>query len=569
MDKYIKRLIKGYIYLYLVTLQFISCTNKSSYMLALKGDVSQKHEQPKLEKRSTNLEKGNFDTNYFSELAGNLISYYPFNGNFDDVSANHHPVSVYGAKLTFDKNGYPNSAVSFNGISDFISLGNLGVLPSEGSIVFLVKSDSKVNYRTIFSTDIKSRESIEAYYLNETFITSFSSTFSENNMLRVSILDNEWMHCVIKWSIPNKRIYLYKEGMESGYANNTLWPTNLNNVVLGTSYYGNLFQGIIDDFRIYNISIPESVIREIYQNYLSNTYYSSSPTYYPSYNSTKAPILITTTDNSTGDRFFNTNISTSTKNTTNIFLSTYDNNYTFGRNVSVAKNNTFKEILFCSPVWFFISMGLILFIIICGICYRLRKNRKKCFSRNKTGNQKDNVVTGKGMPIDITKVPLINNNNNINSGNLEQMIQLEMEQNCSYNKVNDGTGNNNKEEQGQKKEEPKNSQTSRNDPQILSNNNKVNGAGNDNQEQEKQKGSKTSISNEQKGVKQKENKGNDDGKEIELQEIKAGKQNNICNGRPKQQLMAKKDLQIFSNDKQKKVKSKEKISDLNDQGGTE
>lgn len=51
-----------------------------------------------------------------------LVSYYGFNGNANDCSGNSNNGTVNGATLTTDRFGNTNSAYSFNGTSDYISI---------------------------------------------------------------------------------------------------------------------------------------------------------------------------------------------------------------------------------------------------------------------------------------------------------------------------------------------------------------------------------------------------------------------------------------------------------------
>ncbi len=53
-----------------------------------------------------------------------LIAYYPFNGNANDESGNGNDGTVYGATLTTDRFGNKNAAYVFDGIDDYIWLGN-------------------------------------------------------------------------------------------------------------------------------------------------------------------------------------------------------------------------------------------------------------------------------------------------------------------------------------------------------------------------------------------------------------------------------------------------------------
>ena len=51
-----------------------------------------------------------------------LVAYYSFDGNADDQSGNAHDGTVYGATLTTDRFGAADSAYSFDGIDDYISV---------------------------------------------------------------------------------------------------------------------------------------------------------------------------------------------------------------------------------------------------------------------------------------------------------------------------------------------------------------------------------------------------------------------------------------------------------------
>lgn len=60
----------------------------------------------------------------WADLSTGLVAYYPFNGNANDASGNGHDGSVYGAILTTDWLGNPNSAYQFDGEDDYIEVAN-------------------------------------------------------------------------------------------------------------------------------------------------------------------------------------------------------------------------------------------------------------------------------------------------------------------------------------------------------------------------------------------------------------------------------------------------------------
>ena len=55
-----------------------------------------------------------------ADLNDGLVAYYPFNGNANDESGNGYDGTIYGAELTEDRFGNPDSAFDFDGIDDKI-----------------------------------------------------------------------------------------------------------------------------------------------------------------------------------------------------------------------------------------------------------------------------------------------------------------------------------------------------------------------------------------------------------------------------------------------------------------
>jgi hypothetical protein len=65
-----------------------------------------------------------------------LIAYYSFSGNANDLSGNGNHGTVFGATLTADRWGNPNSAYSFDGVDDYIDIGNKAILKPDFPITF-------------------------------------------------------------------------------------------------------------------------------------------------------------------------------------------------------------------------------------------------------------------------------------------------------------------------------------------------------------------------------------------------------------------------------------------------
>ena len=56
-----------------------------------------------------------------ADLTDGLVVWYPFSGNANDQSGNGNHATVYGATLTADRFGNPNSAYWFDGVNDYIA----------------------------------------------------------------------------------------------------------------------------------------------------------------------------------------------------------------------------------------------------------------------------------------------------------------------------------------------------------------------------------------------------------------------------------------------------------------
>lgn len=75
------------------------------------------------------------------ELTEELVAHYPFDGNADNIVADNFHGTVQGAESINDLNGNPNSAFSFDGTNDYITLGSDFDYP-EKSISFWFNANS-------------------------------------------------------------------------------------------------------------------------------------------------------------------------------------------------------------------------------------------------------------------------------------------------------------------------------------------------------------------------------------------------------------------------------------------
>lgn len=99
-------------------------------------------------------------------LSEGLLLHYSFSGNANDNSENSFDGTVYGASLTTDRFGIPNSAYYFDGVDDFIELPNSNILKPDlpVSISMYVKyEDLGADNCVLFNTSFEDNRSCGVY----------------------------------------------------------------------------------------------------------------------------------------------------------------------------------------------------------------------------------------------------------------------------------------------------------------------------------------------------------------------------------------------------------------------
>ena len=182
-----------------------------------------------------------------------LDAYYSFQSNANDVSGNGHNGSLVGPSLVSDINGVPNSAYSFNGISDFIQLstpfmggsvatsfsfftrfkinnsnryGIWGKTLSWGEVNLLVLSDSSINFS----------------WYNNNGGNSCSDARSNSGI----ILPNNWYDVVVT----------FQDSIATIYVNGLLVTTNLSYLANCTSTISTSY--LNDSTKFSSIPLPNS-----------------------------------------------------------------------------------------------------------------------------------------------------------------------------------------------------------------------------------------------------------------------------------------------------------------------
>lgn len=224
-----------------------------------------------------------------------LVGYWPFNGNANDESGNGNNGTVNGATLTTDRFGNANSAYSFDGISNYISTSNIN-LHDTGSISVWVNPflDAAGNNSWGYSASLidENQDAIGNSGYNLLYNNTaghglyagvgYSGNSNTTIMSHINLSLNNWHHCVL--TLNNGTGKLYMDGVLIKTQTGLSSTSQTSNVLLfGKAPWasnGNLFNGKLDDIRIYNRTLNQQEITALYKNHIDINLKMYFETYY-------------------------------------------------------------------------------------------------------------------------------------------------------------------------------------------------------------------------------------------------------------------------------------------------
>jgi len=213
---------------------------------------------------------------YCENIDSNLVCMYTFDGNTDDQGINAYNGTAHGPILSADRFNYDNKAFLFNGTSDYISipsdaLNNM----QQGTILTWIKLDEINRQHAIL---VKSKTYVADYFqlivdedntvrvaININY-NSGDHSFKSNSTLEM----NKWYSVAVTWDGNESKIFI-NGLLDSTVTNKNTIPDIDYNTYIGGNDVNNststnaFFKGIIDDLRIYNRTVSESEIEQMYQ----------------------------------------------------------------------------------------------------------------------------------------------------------------------------------------------------------------------------------------------------------------------------------------------------------------
>jgi hypothetical protein len=211
----------------------------------------------------------------------NLIGFYSFENNAKDSSYNqHHGLNIGGGTYV---PGIRNSGISLNGSSQYVNISSTDCITSIDTAftlsgwVYTRSLSSWPTWLAFFSKGSGSQANSSAWAILYQYNTHPSIRFVDpnNNLyeehypaMQSGIDLNQWNF--FAWTFSKGRIKFYKNGILIGQDNIPFqrFRMDQNPVQIGRDQPGadEHFDGVMDEFCMYNYALSASEIQELYQN---------------------------------------------------------------------------------------------------------------------------------------------------------------------------------------------------------------------------------------------------------------------------------------------------------------
>jgi hypothetical protein len=209
-------------------------------------------------------------------LPEGLVVYYPFDGNAKDVSTNNYPSETFGGGLIFI-DGVIGKAAKFDGSNDEIVVNNKPIINKFSYSLWInIKGFSSDHATTILHRQVNEVDNTECLRFDNPSKKIAFYLMMEDSQYRELIAGEysgrmqEWIYLVATYDVNYMK--LYDNGVliaETKFENvQNLLQVSTPFVIGGERDYGKptaSFNGLIDDFRIYNRALTEAEIHTLYK----------------------------------------------------------------------------------------------------------------------------------------------------------------------------------------------------------------------------------------------------------------------------------------------------------------
>lgn len=215
-------------------------------------------------------------------LTEGLIGCYSFSGDATDRSIKQNHGTIHGAVLTSDRFGSTNSAYLFNGFNSFISISSAGLKnpkysysiwakvstnPGEGNsgILFSIGDEVNSKHQTVNVANVYASNELVGWNVGGYNNGTPGTTSLQSKVMPVV---GQWYHLVGTRNGNEMKMYINGVlvttgstfGLQPYYGDNTTAHIGLR------CNYTQPFDGVIDDFAIYDREITPSEVMKLYQD---------------------------------------------------------------------------------------------------------------------------------------------------------------------------------------------------------------------------------------------------------------------------------------------------------------
>ena len=179
--------------------------------------------------------------------------------------------------FNFDSSGWTTEtptgqgyALRFDGVNDYVNLGNNPILNPKEEITLSawIKKYSNSSGGIVFRN---------ASYLfnmdgNRVYFNYYDTGWNNSVLSNSNLFLNKWHHVVTTYSKNTGKVKIYLDGnkdKEQEVNSNDMHSSNNNNII-GLAWTNWIFNGLIDEVRIYNTALTSTQIQSLYYAGLDN-----------------------------------------------------------------------------------------------------------------------------------------------------------------------------------------------------------------------------------------------------------------------------------------------------------
>ncbi len=214
-----------------------------------------------------------------------LLSYYPFNGNGNDLSPFNNHLTNNGATPTADRFGNANAAYDFDGISSFLTRTNPSYTFNSTSTFTVSFWYKRVNTASL-GIPIMHATTASGNFIWIFQLASLNMQFGTNKQgsawiwAQSTTTTDVWTHIVMVYNAGQMTLYKDNVAVATGTFNHTAVSSTTLPLLIGKGVGGSHFYGQIDDIGIWNRALSQCEINDLYTSSTTLTGLSAGPDQY-------------------------------------------------------------------------------------------------------------------------------------------------------------------------------------------------------------------------------------------------------------------------------------------------